>query len=93
MPGEHQSLTISDINFQNFPKLVFEILKPDFSHFLGTFRLPCFAQKAGIALSELIDLHTVVRHMGQVQTLKPETKFSDECETTARKSRDVNGKW
>ena len=27
-------------------------------------------QKA--ALSELVDLHTVVRHMGQVQTLEPE---------------------
>ena len=44
-------------------------------------------KKAGIALSELVDLHTVVRHMGQVQTLKPETKFYDE--TTARKSRDM----
>ena len=46
-------------------------------------------KKAGIALSELVDLHTVVRHMGQVQTLKPVTKFCDECETTTRKSRDV----
>ena len=31
---------------------------------------PAFLQKA--ALSELVDLHTVVRHMGQVQTLEPE---------------------
>jgi len=47
VPGEHQSLTISDINFQNFQKLVLEILKTDFSHYLGTFRLPCFAKKKG----------------------------------------------
>ena len=31
---------------------------------------PALLQKA--ALSELVDLHTVVRHMGQVQTLEPE---------------------
>ena len=62
----------------NFGNLTSEFQKNSFSKFgnpISSFPGtepgdPAFLQKA--ALSELVDLHTVVRHMGQVQTLEPE---------------------
>ena len=65
--------SVSD-NFGNltseFQKIhFFEIRNPDFFISGHWTRRPALLQKA--ALSELVDLHTVVRHMGQVQTLEP----------------------